>query len=226
MRRNQAPAPSNPPDAGATPDPGAAREKSATERPATRGSYAKTAGFRAEVLDVALDLLAERGFDATTLQQIADQVGRSKAGLLHHFGSRDRLLLEIVQRRDEVNRQEFVPDAEGSFDASVALVAHNATVPGLVALFAVVAALAASDTDDTDRREYFTRRYARIRTGFARRIAHGQADGILRADLDPIVAANIVLATMDGLQTQWLLDPSIDMAKHLRALVALLAANR
>jgi len=190
--------------------------------PRARGSYAKTEQFRLDVLDAALRILAERGNDATTLQLVADAVGRSKAGLLHHFGSRETLLLEIVRHRDAVNRQQF-PAADGpGFQASLDLVAHNATVPGLVALFAVTSALAAADTSDTERRRYFTERYARTRAGFARRIARAQKDGALRADIAPETAATLVLATMDGLQTQWLLDPRIDMAAHLRALVRLL----
>ncbi|WP_251451126.1 TetR/AcrR family transcriptional regulator [Microbacterium sp. Marseille-Q6648] len=188
-----------------------------------RGSYAKSAGFRRAVLDTALRILAERGFDATTLQLIADEVGRSKAGLLHHFGSRENLMLEIVRHRDDVNRARFPADPDGGFGASEDLVAHNATVPGLVALFAVVSALAASDTSDTDRREYFIARYERNREAFARRLSQEQQAGTIRADVDPHVAASLLIATMDGLQVQWLLDERVDMAEHLRALVDLLS---
>lgn len=190
--------------------------------PGSRGTYAKTGQFRADVLDAALKIVAEQGFDAATLQQIALAVGRSKAGLLHHFGSREGLMLDIVRHRDETDRRLFRPDDDGRLAASVDLVSHNATVPGLVALFAVVCALAAADTADTDRRAYFVDRYARTRAGFARRIARAQGEGVMRSDIAAESAATIVLATMDGLQTQWLLDPSIDMAAHLRGLIGML----
>lgn len=185
-----------------------------------RGPYAKTEQFRLDVLGAALRILAERGFDATTLQLIADEVGRSKAGLLHHFGSRDALLQAIVAHRDEVNRRLFPPGS--GLEGSVRLVEHNATVPGLVALFAVTSALAASDPVETERRDFFTARYARTRDGFTRRIAALQSAGEVREDLAPEVLATLFIATMDGLQTQWLLDPTIDMARHLRAMEALL----
>ncbi|GAB3602775.1 TetR/AcrR family transcriptional regulator [Microbacterium aureliae] len=187
-----------------------------------RGAYAKSAGFREAVLDTALHMLAERGFDATTLQLIADEVGRSKAGLLHHFGSRENLMLEIIRRRDEVNRRRFPRDAGGGFATTVDLVAHNATVPGLVALFAVVSALAATDIQPTPRRDYFVGRYARNRDHFGRHIASAQAAGTVRSDIDAGVAASLVLAAMDGLQIQWLLDDEVDMAEHLGALIGLL----
>ena len=189
-------------------------------QPQTRGPYAKSEQFRLDVLDAALRILAERGFDATTLQLIADEVGRSKAGLLHHFGSRDALMQAIVEHRDTVNHKLF-PAGPG-LEASVRLVEHNATVPGLVALFAVTSALAASDPDPTGRRDFFQERYARTRDGFTRKLTAAQAAGTIRADQRPEVLATLFIAAMDGLQIQWLLDPAIDMAAHLRAMVTLL----
>lgn len=185
-----------------------------------RGTYAKTAQFRLDVLDAALDILAARGFDATTVQTIADRVGRSKAGLLHHFESRENLMLHIVQHRDEVNRQLF-PPGEG-FEATFDLVAHNATVPGLIALYTVTSALAASDTEDSDRRAFFSERYRRTREGFRRRIAIAQDAGNVRTDISASEAASLLIAAMDGLQVQWLLDPHIDMVAHLRTLIRML----
>jgi AcrR family transcriptional regulator len=197
------------------------RDMTATGGSATRGTYAKTEQFRIDVLDTALRILAERGFDATTLQLIADEVGRSKAGLLHHFGSRESLMLEIVRHRDTVNNRER-PWMEDGIADLVPLVAHNATVPGLVALFAVVSALAAADPTSTPRHEYFAARYARAREDIAARLTALQSAGTIRDDIAPAHAATIILATMDGLQTQWLLDPKVDMAEHLSALISLL----
>lgn len=189
---------------------------------AARGPYAKTEQFRLDVLDAALRILAERGFDATTLQLIADEVGRSKAGLLHHFGSREALMLEIVRHRDAVNRRAFPAIPGDDFTTTLDLVTHNTTVPGLVALFSITAALAAGDPDDTDRRTYFRERYERNRAGFARRLAEAQAAGTVRDDIPATDIASLLLATMDGLQIQWLLDDGVDMAAQLSSFIRLL----
>ncbi len=185
-----------------------------------RGPYAKTEQFRLDVLDAALGLVAAHGFDAATLQLIADEVGRSKAGLLHHFGSRDALLLAIVEHRDAVNHRSF--PVEPRFAGSTKLVAHNATVPGLIALVAVMSALAAADPEPTSRRDYFVARYARTRAGFTRQVEAAQQAGTSRADLPAEQLATLIVATMDGLQVQWLLDPTIDMTAHLETLIQLL----
>ncbi len=187
-----------------------------------RGPYAKTERFRLAVLDAALGLVAAHGFHAATLQQIADEVGRSKAGLLHHFGSRDALLLAIVEHRDSVNHDSF--PTEPALADLPKLVSHNATVPGLIALFTVMSALAAADPEPTSRRDYFVARYAGIRAVYAHEVAAAQRAGTMRSDLLPEQVATLIAATLDGLQIQWLLDPDIDMTAHLEALIRLLAA--
>jgi len=69
---------------------------------------------RTRLLDIALDLFTEKGFDATTLQEIADRLGVTKAALYYHFRSKTEILdaiLEIGHRRgdellDEAERQQ------------------------------------------------------------------------------------------------------------------------
>jgi AcrR family transcriptional regulator len=51
---------------------------------------------RTRILDVALELFSEHGFDGTTLQQIADRLGFTKAALYYHFRSKDDLLEALL----------------------------------------------------------------------------------------------------------------------------------
>ena len=48
------------------------------------------------VLDTALELFAAQGFDGTSLQQIADRLGVTKAAVYYHFPSKDQLLEALV----------------------------------------------------------------------------------------------------------------------------------
>jgi AcrR family transcriptional regulator len=52
---------------------------------------------RSRILAAALDLFSEHGFDGTTLQQIADRLGFTKAALYYHFPSKDDLLAALHQ---------------------------------------------------------------------------------------------------------------------------------
>ena len=49
------------------------------------------------MLDAALELFAEHGFDGTSLQQIADRLGVTKAAVYYHFRSKDDLLAALVE---------------------------------------------------------------------------------------------------------------------------------
>jgi AcrR family transcriptional regulator len=57
------------------------------------------------ILDRAAALIARHGFEHTSVQAIADAVGLSKAGLLHHFPSKDALHAAVLTQSDELGRR-------------------------------------------------------------------------------------------------------------------------
>jgi AcrR family transcriptional regulator len=59
----------------------------------------------AGILDRAAALFARRGFAKTSVQDVADAVGLSKAGLLHHFPSKDALYVAVRAQADALGRQ-------------------------------------------------------------------------------------------------------------------------
>jgi|GEM_PF-1105855 AcrR family transcriptional regulator len=53
------------------------------------------AGTRERILEAALDLFLDQGFDKTSLREIAERVGVTKAALYYHFESKDDLLFAL-----------------------------------------------------------------------------------------------------------------------------------
>ena len=51
----------------------------------------------AELLERAADLFAERGFNGTTLQDVADTMGLTRAAVYHYFDSKEVLLTTLVE---------------------------------------------------------------------------------------------------------------------------------
>jgi len=51
---------------------------------------------RARIVEVALELIADRGFAATTTREISERLGFTKAALYYHFRTKDDLLAAIV----------------------------------------------------------------------------------------------------------------------------------
>ena len=59
---------------------------------------------RDRILDVALELFNEHGYDKTSLREIAEQLGVTKAALYYHFEKKEDILLELHLRLHELGR--------------------------------------------------------------------------------------------------------------------------
>ncbi|SFR62511.1 TetR/AcrR family transcriptional regulator [Microbacterium azadirachtae] len=185
---------------------------------AKRGAYAKGVVKREEILEAALEIVGRRGYRNASVREIADAVGLSPAGLLHYFGTKEQLFVEILRARDR--RDTAADDELEFFDAFLAIVRHNPEVPGLVQLYTQLQAEVADA--EHPARAYFLDRTEQVHAAARAAIAAGQREGRIRADLDPewIIRAGHALA--DGLQNAWMLDPTIDMAADVEQFFALL----
>ena len=57
---------------------------------------------REEILVAAAQIFGQKGFHATSMQDIAQAVNLQKASLYHHFGSKQEILLELLDRALEM----------------------------------------------------------------------------------------------------------------------------
>jgi len=57
---------------------------------------------RERILDIALELFSERGYDKTSLRDIAERLGTTKAALYYHFARKEDILLELHMRLHEI----------------------------------------------------------------------------------------------------------------------------
>ncbi|MGQ2913648.1 TetR/AcrR family transcriptional regulator [Microbacterium kunmingense] len=193
-----------------------------------RGSYAKGVAKREEILQTALDVIAREGFRGASVKELADAVGLSQAGLLHYFGSKEELFTEILRKRDELDAASFrLQDAElepVAFEdvraGYVNIVRHNSDVPGVVQLFARLSVDAVDPQHPAH--DFFVERGRQLRGVFGLAIARAQTDGRISSEVEPETVARILQAVADGLQVQWMLEPDLDMAATVDALLTLL----
>jgi len=179
---------------------------------------------RSRILHAALLEFAENGYRGSALAAIAARAELTQTGLLHHFPSKQHLLIAVLELRDTLDAARFglLEDSEQSgterLRALVGLVEHNARVPGLVQLFTVISA--ESVTPGHPAQSWTVDRYRRLRAGLADGLRQAAASGEFRSDLDADALAERVFAMMDGLQLQWLLDPArVDMPGLFRDFV-------
>jgi AcrR family transcriptional regulator len=189
---------------------------------AARGAYANGLARREAILRAASEAFATHGYRGASLAMIADRVGMSTPGLLHHFPTKEHLLIDLLalrQERDAARVEALASERGGRIlDALLVLAATNADSPGLVRLFTILAA--ESVDDDHPGHDWFVERYRQSRRFVAERLIEEQRVGLIRDDVDPEVIAAQILAMFDGLQLQWLLAPDeVDMVAALDAYV-------
>lgn len=183
---------------------------------AQSGSYPKGIAKREEILETALQLIGERGYNAATIRELAEAVNLSKTGLLHHFGTKEELFAEILRRRDQRDL-ESVATASDVAQAVVEAIRHNAEVPGLVQLYSRFSAEATAA--DHAAHAYVGERQATLRSEFARLLTALQDSGRIGRSIDVVALAPVLLAAIDGLQTQWLFNDDVDMPAAFQELL-------
>ena len=146
-----------------------------------------TTSRRAELLDIAAKLFAERGFKNTTVRDIADAAGILSGSLYHHFDSKEAMVDELldsfqtalwqeydaIEASDRTPKEKLEAVVRASFDA----IDRNHSE---VAIFQTDAAYLSS----FDRFAYLQERNVRFRELWTGLLRDGVAAGELRADLD------------------------------------------
>lgn len=194
---------------------------------AARGPYAKGVAKRAEILDTALAVIDEHGYTGATVKQLADAVGLSQNGLLHYFGSKDTLFLEIVRRHEQDVAAQVDPE-HADFAANLAerilSAASDSTArPGMSTLMLNLAPAASEATHPAH--DYMRNRYEVMREITTSALTVLQARGEFPADGDPAAAAALIASALDGLQMQWLYDPAVDVEGSLTYLLTALGVG-
>ena len=171
---------------------------------------AKGEDRKQRILAVAQRLLARNGGRGTTLGQIAQEAGVTPAGLLHHFESKEQLLHAVLDARDADD--DANADREGDILEQLERVTERfRRSPGLIGIFTVL--LSENLDPEAPLHVRFLNRYRAAVDTVAEGIRRGQRDGRYRTDLDPAVKAREIVAFLYGMETSWLLDPSIPLTE-------------
>ncbi len=139
---------------------------------------------------------------------------------MYYFGSKERLLHEVVAERDRADALDHdEPAAPGLTLSSLRnLGRHNVETATLTRLYVVLGA--ESIDPDEPLHDFFVDRYETAR-GFVRSILKSeQRQGKIRSDVDIDETAREVIAMAMGLEVQWLADPQrVDLARAFEAYV-------
>jgi AcrR family transcriptional regulator len=201
-------------------------EKGAAATLRTRGERKSTSERRQEIVRAAAKTFGTKGYQKGSLIDIAAQVGMTHAGVLHHFGSKEQLLIAVLEYRDEedleILAKQQMPQGMELFWHLTRTAIANTQREGIVQTYAAITG--ESVTENHPARNFFISRFSALR---------GYIEDALRIVCGPDLpdevctyAATSVIGVMDGVQLQWLLDKeAVDLPEATRfAIEAILVA--
>ena len=164
---------------------------------------------RQAIIEAAVASFGMRGYYGTTLQGIADRVHMTKAGVLHHVGSKDGLLHLVMNEIYDSETDRVLDRLIRSKDQPLLaemwrqVVAINAGRPALVHMFSTLSA-EALDPHHPAHAYFEDRERGSIAT--AMNIRWALPEG---TSLRPLLQAGYSM--MDGIQLRWLRTPGQDL---------------
>jgi hypothetical protein len=139
---------------------------------------------------------------------------------LYYFGSKERLLREVVAERDRADAlDDGEPAAPGLTLSSLRnLGRHNVETATLTRLYVVLGA--ESIDAEEPLHDFFVERYEAARAFVRALLESEQRQGRIRADVDIDGRSREIIAMAMGLEVQWLADPQrVDLANAFEAYV-------
>src|SRR5690349_20034836 len=117
-------------------------------------------GRRDEMLRIATEVFGERGYRGTSLALIAARVGISAPGILHHFRTKDDLLMEVLRERERQFARAAEQSPAGLVERMRYVVERMLAQPGVPQSMMVLSA--DSVTEGHPAHGFFVARYERV----------------------------------------------------------------
>jgi AcrR family transcriptional regulator len=172
----------------------------------------KLEGDKAQRIIAAMQAsVASRGAAASTFDHVAREAGVSRGLLHYYFGSKERLLVEVVRQDcdDRVRAMDERLTGAGSADevlqALVIVLQEFLGEPGSQAV--IYEMLSASRHSDEIRAE-LAELYRRFREHMANALREKEREGVVRLQSEPEAVASMLLALGDGFGIQVITDPA------------------
>ena len=173
---------------------------------------------REEIVDAAMTVFSTHGFRGGALTVVAEAVGITPAAILYHFGSKEDLLLAVIQERDRragVLGADLTPERGlDTLRESVRFAEYCEADPGLATLHTVLQV--ENYEAGSPVHEYFERRSRYLRRNMERTLSHAKSAGDIRDDVDVVAMAQQIIAFLEGAAVLWLIDPQVSLVDLYR----------
>ncbi|WP_369192548.1 TetR/AcrR family transcriptional regulator [Streptomyces sp. R08] len=185
------------------------------------GRHGRPAYDRDSLLEVAVVVFNERGYDGTGMEELARRLGLSKSSIYHHVSGKEELLELAVNRaldalfavldEEEAGHRDGINGAVGSGSsdsgssgttatARMKRVVHRSVEVLAAELPYVTLLLRLHGNSEVEQRALARRREFDHRV--AELMARAAAEGGIRADIDPHLASRLLFGTVNSL-VEW-----------------------
>lgn len=205
-----------------------------TSAKASRGARRRRAGGerRRAVLDAAVRVIAERGYERTRFVDVSEASGVAVSTLQYYFGSREDMIVEAFryateEDTDHLKRED--PEETAPWERLIGMVDRTLfpsedqeAAPDL--WWRVLLEFWRAATRDPELRETSVELYERYRAPFLEAIEEGTRTGVFRPRRSPQEIVTQLIAALDGVAVPVLLDhPYLDLEALREAIVGGLA---
>lgn len=169
--------------------------------------------------------VARRGAAGSTFEHVAREAGVSRGLLHYYFGTKERLLAEVVRRDTELKVQEIdaalapARSVDEVLDILVASLEH--IIEHQPETFLLLFELFTASRQNREIQEELSQHFDRIRERLGERLEAKQAEGVLQLRYSGESVASYLYAIADGIAIQALCgrasDPDEAMAAHIAA---------
>jgi len=178
----------------------------ATKR-ASRTQAERVALSHARLLDAGIQVIAEHGYHAASLQAIGERAGYSRGIVTERFGSKENLVRAVAARALESHRWHETGGEVGEAALQKAAREHRDLLlhepQGMRALYML---LFEAQTELSHLHQDFKAYDRRVRARFEGWFREGVARGEIDPTIDPESAAVLFMAVLRGITMQWLTD--------------------
>ena len=168
--------------------------------------------------------VAARGIAGSTFDQVAREAGVSRGLLHYYFGTKERLLVEVVRRECDVRKRRLEAAIEGAESADAVLDAMVRSFQDFLGegpsaalmLYEMLTLAQRNDEIATELAELGRRTRSHLADALR---AKGEA-GILRLRAEPDAVAALLFALADGVTVRRLSEPELDIGPLMELAVA------
>jgi AcrR family transcriptional regulator len=193
-------------------------EAAATKARELSGDKAK------RIVDAMRDSVARRGAAGSTFEHVAREAGVSRGLLHYYFGTKERLLVEVVRRDSElrVARLDEMLAKAGSVDDVLDVLVSSLTdlIENEPTFFLLIYELFSAGRRNPDIQEEVGKLFAHSRSHVAAVLRDKEREGVLSLRFDADAVVSYLLALGDGFALQALSDPDRDDRATVEAGIA------